>query len=140
MLHIPPLKLSTRGGKMKHWPSLLIITISAVLMQWHSIAFWLEYAGNTGVGFSLALEAVAIWLWWQRCTWLAVIASALLIGGALFQLSAPVIDNIYRNGSNQQLAIIYQSEIEQLTKSLSQYDQNSSERLGWSALIDRAQA
>lgn len=125
---------------MKHWPNFLIIIVSAFLMQAHSIAFWLEYAGSTGVGFSLALEVVALWLWWQRCQWLAVIASGLLVGGALFQLSAPVIDNIYRNGSNQKIVAIYQDEIKQLTKSLSRYDKNSAERLGWSARIDRAQS
>ena len=125
---------------MKHWPSILIITISAVLMQFHSIAFWMEYAGNTGVGFSLALEVVALWLWWQRCNWLAVIASALLIGGALFQLSAPVIENIYRNDNSQKLAVMHRAEIKQLTESLSRYDQNSAERLGWSVRIDRAQS
>jgi hypothetical protein len=125
---------------MKHWPSLLIIAVSAVLMQVHSIAFWMDHAGITGVGFSLALEIVALWLWWQRCNWLAVIASALLVGGPLFQLSAPVIDSLYRNHANEQLIMIHQTEIKQLSASLARYDENSSERIGWAARIDKTQA
>jgi len=124
---------------MKHWPSILIITISALLMQWHSVAFWLEYTGYTGVGFSLALEVVALWLWWKRQTMLAVVASALLVGGPLFQLSAPVMETLTRNNTNQVLVSSYENEIKQLTHSLIQYDSNSNKRIGWSSRIDRAQ-
>lgn len=125
---------------MKHWPSLLIIIVSAVLMQWHSIAFWLEYAGHTGVGFSLALEVVALWLWWQRRSWLAIVASALLVGGPLFQLSAPVMETLTRTDVNQAMVASYEKEINQLNNSLSRYDTNSAKRLGWSSRIDKAQA
>jgi len=125
---------------MKHWPNILIVSISAILMQWHSIAFWLEYAGRTGVGFSLALEVVALWLWWQRRRWLAIVASALLVGGPLFQLSAPIMETLTRTDVNQAMVVSYEQEINQLNKSISQYDTNSAKRLGWSSRIDRAQA
>lgn len=124
---------------MKHWPSILIITISALLMQWHSIAFWLEYAGYTGVGFSLALEVVALWLWWQGRSGLAVVASALLVAGPLFQMSAPVMNTLMNQKNNSALISSYKSEIQQLSNSLNRYDQNSAKRIGWSSRIDRAQ-
>lgn len=124
---------------MKHWPSILIIIVSAVLMQWHSIAFWLEYAGHTGVGFSLALEVVALWLWWQRRSFLAVVASALLVGGPLFQLSQPVMETMASTNVNQAMVASYKQEINQLNNSLSRYDENSAKRLGWSSRIDKAQ-
>jgi len=124
---------------MKHWTSILIITISALLMQWHSVAFWFEYTGYTGVGFSLALEVVALWLWWQGRTWLAVVASLLLVAGPLFQLSAPVMETLTRNNTNKILISSYENEIKQLTSSLNQYDSNSNKRIGWSSRIDRAQ-
>jgi len=123
---------------MKHWASILIIAISALLMQWHSIAFWIEYAGYTGVGFSLALEMVALWLWWQRNLWLALTASILLISGALFQVSLPTIETLTRNNTNEILVTSYKAEIKQLTNSLIQYDSNSNKRIGWSGRIDRA--
>lgn len=130
------------GGSMlkQYWPGITIISISAVLMQWHSIAFWNQYAGASGVGFSLALEVVALWLWWQRRSWLALTASILLIGGPLFQLSSPIFDTMSSAQASERMTIIYQAEIAQLSESLQRYDNNSASRLGWASRIDRAQA
>jgi len=119
--------------------SIIIIIVSTLLMQFHSIGFWVEHAGYTGIGFSIALEVVALWLWWQRCRWLALVASLLLIGGPLFHISSPVISNINTANSNAFLMHSYQQEVKQLNDSLARYDKNSGQRLGWSARIDNIQ-
>lgn len=124
---------------MNRWPSLLIVAGSAVLMQLHAIQFWTSHVGAAGVAWSLMLEAVALWLWWQRRHTLAVLASALLIAGPFHQLSAPTVEALRTAEASATLLVMERAEVAQLEASLERYQANSAERLGWAERIDRAQ-
>lgn len=125
--------------QVKCWPSILVIVGSAILMQWHSIGFWIDQTGLIGLAWSLAIEGVALWFWWQRKTLLAVTASLLLIAGPLHELSSPLLEELQNGDHRQQLIEINQTEINQLTASIEQYQNNSAARIGWSGRIDRTQ-
>lgn len=125
---------------MTSLPSLAIVAGSAMLMQLHSMAFWLGQVGAAGVAWSLMLEAAALWLWWQRRWALAVLASGLLIAGPFYQLSAPALDALRATEAAGRMATIEQAEIAQLEASLGRFEANSAARLGWAERIDRTQA
>lgn len=125
---------------MTRLPSFAIVAGSAALMQLHSMAFWLGQVGAAGVAWSLMLEAVALWLWWQRRFALAVLASGLLIAGPFHQLSAPALDALRATEAAGRMVTIEQAEIAQLEASLGRFEQNSAARLGWAERIDRTQA
>jgi hypothetical protein len=125
---------------MNRWPSLLIVAGSAVLMQLHAIQFWIGHVGAAGVAWSLILEAVALWLWWQRRRALAVLASALLIAGPFHQLSAPTVEALRTAQASAAMLVMERAEVAQLEASLGRYQANSAERLGWAERIDRAQS
>lgn len=125
---------------MNRWPSLLIVAGSAVLMQLHAIQFWTGHVGTAGVAWSLILEAVALWLWWQRRRGLAVLASALLIAGPFHQLSAPTVEALRTAQASASLLAMERAEVAQLEASVARFQDNSAERIGWAQRIDRAQA
>jgi hypothetical protein len=120
-------------------PALLLVAASLILMQWHSISFWVEQTGTIGIAWSLAIEGVAVWFWFQRKTLLAITASLLLVCGPLHELSSPVFSKLQNDENRVQLIEINQTEIKQLTASIKQYQDNSSSRVGWSGRIDRTQ-
>lgn len=102
--------------------------------------FWTGHVGAAGVAWSLILEAVALWLWWQRRRALAVLASALLIAGPFHQLSAPTVEALRTAQASATLLVMERAEVAQLETSLERYQANSAERLGWAERIDRAQS
>ena len=125
---------------MNRWPSLLIVASSAVLMQLHSIQFWTGRVGITGIAWSLAFEVVALYLWWKRRRALAVVASAILISGPFYQLSAPTLEALRTAQASATLLAMDRAEVAQLEASVARFEDNSAERIGWAERIDRAQA
>ncbi len=121
--------------------SMLVISIS--LIQWHSIQFWIEITGGVGILWSIAIEATGIWLWWQRHTLLACIASLILITGPMIWFALPFQQSITHSQANtlqhsKQLASV-EKAINQLKKSLSSYQLTSQSRTGWASRIDKTQ-
>ncbi len=121
----------------------LMLILSISLIQWHSIQFWMHATDDIGWLWSITIEAAGIWLWWQRYTLLACLASFILITGPLFGLAFPMIDTAsLLKAKNQQyssrLAAI-KKDIQQLEGSLISYQLTSQTRIGWAARIDKTQ-
>jgi len=116
-----------------------IIIAAACLMQWHSIQFWINQVGYSGVGWSLMLEAVVIWYWWSSKQILALIASLLLLMGPIHEITEPALTNIKHQEQAENLNDIDLAEIIRLENSLKTYEKNSESRIGWSGRIDRIQ-
>lgn len=124
--------------------SVLMLILSISLIQWHSIQFWLQVTDSTGWLWSIAIEAAGIWLWWQRYTTLACLASFILIAGPVCGLAFPMVEaaSQYRLKNLQRssrLSAIKQ-EMGQLEESLASYQHTSQSRVGWAARIDKTQA
>lgn len=117
----------------------LIIITAAALMQWHSIQFWINQVGLSGIGWSIMLETVVIWYWWNNRTILALIASLLLVAGPMVEITKPAIDEIKSQQRYQTLNTMDEADILRLEKSLKTYEKNSELRIGWSSRIDRTQ-
>jgi hypothetical protein len=108
-------------------------------MQLHSIQFWMDHVGVAGAGWSLMLESVVIWFWWNNRTSLALIASLLLVFGPIYEITKPAIAELEQQ---QQLAALNQvdrNEIERLEASLATYNGNSEKRSGWLPKINEIQ-
>lgn len=116
-----------------------------VLLQWHSVMFWMGRAelGPAGAGWSLLLEGCALWLWWQRravTMGLGMVASCLLLAGPMVQVAYPLAASIstaetvkFQDSSRVKLL---KRQVSGLEKSLATYETNSTERLGWASRID----
>lgn len=116
-----------------------IVIAAAGLMQWHSIQFWVNQVGYSGIGWSLMLEAVVIWYWWNNKPALALIASLLLLMGPMHEITQPALTNIKHQEQLKSLDRIDSAEIIRLENSLKTYERNSESRIGWSGRIDRIQ-
>ena len=66
------------------WPAIALLTLGTALMQYHTIPFWIDMAGQhliglnlpvwatlffdgkwVGIAWSITIEFSALWLWWQ---------------------------------------------------------------------------
>lgn len=121
--------------------AIAVILVSTILMQIHSIGFWIGIAGiYSGVALSLALEAAMLWLWYERKLLpIRTLAAFILIAGPWYQLSVPAVKTLEEKSVINAAIISIQEETDQLAGSLKQYDKNSGKRLGWSGRIDDRQ-
>jgi hypothetical protein len=90
-------------------PPLLILPLSVLLLQFHSIAFWswaitgspvawgwpLLAAPWNGWGWSLLFELVNLWAWPRRWHLLAGVTTVLLVAGPLYQVSDPLVHDLF---------------------------------------------
>lgn len=120
--------------------SVVMLILTTSIIQWHSIQFWIEVAESIGFLWSIAIEAAALWLWWQKKTVLAFIASFLLMTGPLYSLSIPVYESKKSEAilalSHQQQINLSRESIGSLKQSLVSYQENSLSRAGWATRID----
>lgn len=125
--------------------SILMIIVSAVLMQWHSIPFWQEYTENywSGIAFSIALEAAMLWNWYHRrlpaVRWLAAI---ILIAGPWYQLTTPTIITINKYRTVQERVEMLRAEVEDNRETVETVESNSKDpnRYGWGKYIPPAKS
>lgn len=119
----------------------IVVITSIILMQIHSIQFWQQYDSLFGWAWSLALEVCMLWLWYKNQLVVArILAAALLIAGPWYTLTAPTISTLEQVLVTQQKIESVEYRLEQKTKSLERYDNNSDKRSGWSNRIDRIQS
>ena len=109
------------------------------MMQYHSIHFWIEQVGYSGVGWSLMLEFVVIWYWFNQKSFLAITASLLLLMGPIYKITEPAVSRIKQNEQMLVLNKLDSKEVVRLEASLKTYEKNSQSRVGWSGRIDRIQ-
>jgi len=122
---------------MEKLGNILIIIIATVLMQYHGIMFWVSIVGSTGIVWSIALEASALWLWFyseQKRT-LAIIASMLLLAGPLFHIASPIFETtrqqeLSQNSRTSSIELL-REDIETAEASLATALENSKTRAGW---------
>lgn len=132
------------------WPALaapLIVLVGAIaLLQVHAIAFWMDHVGPLGWAWSLLLETVALWLWYQPRLprrLLGMIASLLVLLGPVHHVSEPLIEDVWTAPHAEQGR---QAEIDQLREererlqaNLATFRANSEERTGWLPAIEQAE-
>lgn len=111
---------------------------SVTLLQWHGIKFWQEKVGSHGWAWSLLLEFIALWLWYQRSVGfmlLALVASVLTLSGPVYQVAKPTFVQSYdvanQHESNKAKLSSLESEKKRLIEQLSTYQENSIKRTGW---------
>lgn len=125
------------------WVNGFMLLLSISLIQWHSIQFWMDATGVVGPLWSIAIEAAALWLWWQQRILLACLASLILTIGPLTYLALPTYEVLQLEQQTQinlaQRKALIQDSIDQLTSALESYQQTSESRLGWAARIDETQ-
>ncbi len=132
---------------LKKLPAAILLVGAIVLMQIHAIEFWQRHAGQSGILWSLLLEGAALWLWAQHrwgTSFLAAIATALVLAGPLYQISTPALQQWQQSQQQPELLAKREAallaERQRLTASLKTYNQNSQSRVGWAGRIDQTNA
>lgn len=122
--------------------SIAILISCVCLLQIHGIAFWTAKVGVFGWGWSLLLEASALWLWYKpKLTYrlLALLVSFLTLAGPIHEVTSPIVVASHQVtnetiASNTILSNL-KSEKARLENQLSTYQANSEKRTGWLAPI-----
>lgn len=107
---------------MQKYLAILIVIVCTVLLQAHSIPFWLEQS-NSYIGYlwSFTIEGVALWLWLNKKMILAIIASAIIILVPLMQLSKPLLKEIRLLNANTEIKKLNSLSISQSEKLQDKY-------------------
>ena len=117
---------------------------SIFLMQWHSIEFWTDKVGESGLYLSIGLEAAMLWFWYDSrnrfigfCKYLSAF---LLIAGPCYQITASTFQNLSSMIVMQADIETAQDAVTQYSRSLKRYEDNSIKFREWGGRIDRATA
>ena len=132
-------------SRMAQAAAVVVLVGSVTLLQWHSVQFWVAQVGLTGVGFSLLLDILGLWLWYQRTVMtrgLGVLASALVLAGPVYWVATPVLDQSARaaHGDGARLATIaaLESEVAQRERALARM--TGAGGAEWAGVIGQTQA
>jgi len=132
------------------WPQrlapLLVLIGAIALLQAHAIVFWMEHVGPTGWAWSILLEAVALWLWYQPALGkrlLGLVASVLVLLGPVHHVSEPLIEEVWlaphRDASQAAQIEQLRQEQSRLEANLATFRANSEERTGWLPAIQQTE-
>ena len=108
--------------------SIMMVLCSMVLMQIHSIEFWMDKAGASGWAWSIGLEVAMIWFWYENKRRLQVfkyLAAFLLIAGPWYQITAPTFESLQDVAVMQAEIETAQDAVTQYSRSLKRYEDNS---------------
>ena len=99
---------------MQKYLAVLIVIVCTVLLQAHSIPFWMDQTGNIiGILWSITIEFAAIWLWINKKILLATIASFIIILVPLAELSKPLLSEIRLVAINTQISKLNDLDLKQ---------------------------
>jgi hypothetical protein len=111
--------------------NLIIITISAILLQNHSIRFWVDIVGDIGILWSVGFEVFMIWLWWNKYRVLAFVSCLFLLSGALMHVSETTIESVIVSETAKSSTETLTRQQASLEQQLQTYVDNSNKRVGW---------
>ena len=122
----------------------VMVVGSIFLMQWHSIEFWTDKVGESGLYLSIGLEAAMLWFWYDSrnrfiefCKYLAAF---LLIAGPWYQITAPTFQNLNSMTVMQADIEMAQDAIKQLSTSLDRDEKIRDKRFGWKDTLKETRA
>jgi predicted XRE-type DNA-binding protein len=102
--------------------AILIVIICTVLLQAHSIPFWVEQTDEfIGYMWSITIEGAALWLWLNKKIALAFFASCIVILVPLMELSKPLMNEIRLVSVNIQISKLNNLEIQHSEKLQDKY-------------------
>lgn len=107
---------------MQKYLAILIVIICTVLLQAHSIPFWIEQTNDViGYMWSITIEGAALWLWLNKKIVLAFFASCIVILVPLMELSKPLMNEIRLVSINTQISKLNNLEIKHSEKLQDKY-------------------
>jgi len=125
--------------------AILVWIVSEAVLQYHGLCFWNEHGGWW---WSIALGVLTLWFWMHHrrvVRWtFGVLASVLLMLGPLWQVGAPLADQMEQRDAyllsvsveTQALKATEAELVDQLNSAL----RKSEKRTGWKGSIDGARA
>ena len=107
---------------MQRYLAIIIVIICTVLLQAHSIPFWVEQTNDViGYMWSITIEGAALWLWLNKKIVLAFFASCIVILVPLMELSKPLMNEIRLVSVNTQISKLNNLEIQHSEKLQDKY-------------------
>ena len=128
---------------------LLVLLLAVAFLQGYSLVFWGDLLGKSGWGVSVGIEVIHLWAWYRaavtvryaRAGWmvLAVVATTLLLAGALHEVTRPLFHTAARIEVAAQERETLEAEAGVLRSNLVAYrDMAASQgRRGWQVDIRR---
>jgi len=124
--------------------ALLTILGCVATLQYHSVLWWLDQVGWSGVAISLVLEVVAVWFWFRPGLGrvFGAAASVIVLAGPLHHTATPLFQA--RDAAAAERAAVasklasLREEIRTQRQTLAGYRERSEERLGWRDVQERA--
>lgn len=128
---------------------LLVLLLCVTFLQGYALLFWSNLLGRAGWGVSVGLEVLHLWFWYRaatvggvrRAAWmlLALVATGLLLAGALHEVTRPLRAESMQVQVNAQQQAALAAEAQQLTANLAAFREMAAgqQRRGWQADIRR---
>jgi len=132
---------------MRLAPPILIVLGGIGILQYHSMQFWAAHTDtHIGWAWSLLIELTSLWLWYQPLVssrLLGAVASILMLVAPLYLLASTGMQNMDadqgKSLAQQSRIHLLQSNLEQHSKTLGVYLENSRDRSGWAHEINQVQ-
>ena len=127
----------------------VVLIVSIAFLQGYALQFWAGLLGTSGWGVSIGLEVLHLWFWYRaaisaglaRSSWilLALLATGLLLAGALHEITRPLMQESARIDAAGQQRESLQAEAQVLKANLDAFrDMAASQgRRGWQDDIRR---
>ena len=140
--------LSATSWGLERLP-IAVLIVSVSFLQGYSLLFWGGLLGSSGWGISIGLEVLHIWFWYRaaisagvsRFAWmiLALLATGLLLAGALHEVTRPLLQESARIDAAGQQRESLEAEAQVLKANLAAFrDMAASQgRRGWQDDIRR---
>jgi len=98
---------------MQKYLAILTVIVCTILLQAHSIPFWIDQTGIIGILWSATIEFTAIWLWINKKIFLATVASFIIILVPLAELSKPILGEIRQVDINTKISKLNDLDLKQ---------------------------
>ena len=121
----------------------IVAVLATFIIQWHSMSFWTEQAGQVGYLWSICFEAAVLWLWWQDKLRLRIVGffgTMILLAAPLYVISAPVVSMYSAVAGNNQERVMLQERIKRLNASHEKYLSLADRFRGWQPKINEVDA
>ena len=123
--------------------AIIVAVLATFIIQWHSMIFWTEQAGQVGYLWSICFEAAVLWLWWQDKLRLRIVGffgTMILLAAPLYVISTPVVSMYSASMVNNQERVMLQKRIERLNADHEKYLSLADRFRGWQPKINEVDA
>ena len=111
-----------------------VVILGTLIIQYHSVTFWVSKVGDTGIAWSIGLEIAALWLWWHQkfaMRFFGFVGTAVLLAGPITEISLPQTSAMAEYNMLLEEKNTAYKNIERLESSIADFKERSKTKSGW---------